>query len=78
MGNGFFFAHDHLRKDIRTFVPARVASIENAGKNFERPANFSLEKHLRDSFGVHAGKADYDIVIRFNESAANYVREKMA
>jgi predicted DNA-binding transcriptional regulator YafY len=75
-GEWFLFAHDHLRKDIRTFVPARVTSIENTGRKFERPASFSLEKHLRDSFGVHAGKADYNIVIRFNESAADYIREK--
>jgi proteasome accessory factor B len=46
------------------------------GKTFERPQKFSLEKRLRDSFGVHSGEGDYEVVIRFNARAADYVREK--
>ena len=75
-GEWYLFAYDHARKDIRTFVPARVQSVKLTGKTFERPQKFSLEKRLRDSFGVHSGKGEYEVVIRFNSRAADYIREK--
>ena len=75
-GEWFLFAHDHARKDIRTFVPARIQSVKPTGKTFERPQKFSLEKRLRDSFGVYSGEGEYEVVIRFNARAADYVREK--
>ena len=75
-GEWFLFAYDHARKDIRTFVPARIESAKPTGKAFERPQKFSLEKRLRDSFGVHSGEGEYTVVIRFNPRAADYVREK--
>lgn len=75
-GEWYLFAHDHARKDIRTFVPARIQSVKPTGKLFERPQKFSLEKRLRDSFGVHSGAGEFDVIIRFNARAADYVREK--
>ena len=75
-GEWFLFAWCHLRKDIRTFVPARIQAIEPTGKTFARPQKFSLEKRLRDSFGVQSGQGSFDVVIRFNELVADYIREK--
>ena len=70
------FAFDHLRRDIRTFAPARIRSIKPTGRTFDRPRKFSLEKRLRDSFGVHSGEGHYHIVIRFNARVGDYIREK--
>ena len=75
-GEWFLFAHCHLRNDIRTFVPARILEIKPTGQAFVRPHKFSLEKRLRDSFGVLAGQGEFDVVIRFDELAADYIREK--
>lgn len=75
-GDWFLFAYCHLRKDIRTFVPSRILSVEPTGRRFQRPKDFSIENALRDSFGVHSGKAEYHVVIRFNELIADYIREK--
>ncbi len=75
-GEWFLFAFDHARKDIRTFVPARIQSVQMTGKIFETTHKFSLEKRLRDSFGVVSGYGEYNVVIRFNARAADYVREK--
>ena len=75
-GEWFLFAWCHLRKDIRTFVPARIQAIDITGKTFERPQKFSLEKRLRDSFGVQSGQGSFDVVIRFNELVSDYIREK--
>jgi predicted DNA-binding transcriptional regulator YafY len=75
-GEWYLFAFDHARKDIRTFAPARIKSVKPTGKIFARPEKFSLEKRLRDSFGVHSGKGAHEVIIRFNARAADYVREK--
>jgi proteasome accessory factor B len=75
-GEWFLFALDHARKDIRTFAPARIESAAPTGKTFERSQKFSLEKRLRDSFGVHAGEGKFAVVIRFAPRAADYIREK--
>ncbi len=75
-GEWYLFAFDHLRKDIRTFAPGRILSVQPTGRHFERPQKFSLEKRLRDSFGVHSGEGEFEVVIRFNDRVADYVREK--
>ncbi len=75
-GEWFLFAFDHARNDIRTFVPARIGDVELTGKTFARPARFSLEKRLHDSFGVVSGAGEFNVVIRFDEFAAGYIREK--
>ena len=75
-GEWFLFAFDHARKDIRTFAPARIQSAKSTGKTFERSQKFSLENRLRDSFGVHAGEGKFEVVIRFEPRAADYIREK--
>ncbi len=75
-GEWFLFAYDHLRKDFRKFVPARVQEVELTGRTFTRMRKFSLEKMLGDSFGVHSAEGAFDVVLRFNARAADYVREK--
>jgi proteasome accessory factor B len=75
-GEWFLFAYDHLRKDIRTFVPARIKSLKATGNTFAQPRKFSPEQRLRDSFGVHSGQGEFEVVVRFNEQVADYIREK--
>ena len=75
-GEWFLFAFDHLREDIRTFVPARIRAVKRTGKTFAHQHKFSLERRLRDSFGVHSGHGEFDVVIRFNGRVADYIREK--
>jgi predicted DNA-binding transcriptional regulator YafY len=75
-GEWFLFAWDHLRKDLRTFVPSRIQSVAATGRKFERPQNFSLDKTLSGSFGVHSAEGHFDVVIRFDSEVADYIREK--
>ena len=75
-GEWFLFAHDHLRKSLRTFVPARIRSMQETGAKFKRPSNFSLERTLQDSFGVRSGSQATQVQIRFSEKVADYIREK--
>jgi proteasome accessory factor B len=75
-GEWFLFAFDHLRKDLRTFVPARIKAVRPTGNIFERRQAFSLDKRLRGSFGVQSDQGEFEVVIRFNERVAEYIREK--
>jgi proteasome accessory factor B len=75
-GEWFLFAHDHARKDIRKFVPARIQAIKPTGQTFERSEKFSLENELRHSFGVHSGEGKFEVVLRFSPRAADIIREK--
>ena len=75
-GEWFLFAYCHLRNDIRTFVPSRIQEAELTGKTFIRPQKFSLEKRLRDTFGVVTGQGEFEVVIRFDELVSDYIREK--
>jgi proteasome accessory factor B len=75
-GEWYLFAFDHLRKDIRTFVPARIRDLRVTGRKFERRRHFSLEDRLKDSFMVHSGEGSYRVVLRFSPVAADYIREK--
>jgi proteasome accessory factor B len=75
-GEWFLFAWCHLRQDIRTFAPARIKDMAETGKTFLRPAKFSLDKRLQNSFGVRSGNEQFNIVVRFNEIVADYIREK--
>lgn len=75
-GDWYLFAFDHLRKDLRRFVPARIVSATPTGKTFTRPAKFELQKLLQDSFGVRSKEGDFVVVLRFDPSVADYLREK--
>jgi proteasome accessory factor B len=75
-GEWFLFAYDHLRKDIRTFVPARMKALRKTGRTFPKPQKFSLDQRLRGSFGVRSGEGAYEVVIRFDAHVADYIREK--
>ena len=75
-GDWYLFAHDQARKAIRTFAPVRILSASPTGKTFARPEKFHLDQQLRDSFGVHSHVGEFDVVIRFEESVSDYIREK--
>lgn len=75
-GEWYLFAHDHLRKALRTFVPARILAAEPTGHTFKRPTRFSVDRQLRDSFGVRSAEGNFTVVIRFHPRVADYIREK--
>lgn len=75
-GEWYLFAHDHLRKAVRTFVPARIQSVAGTGKTFTPPTRFSVDRELRDSFGVHSAQGEFEVMIRFSPRVADYIREK--
>ena len=75
-GEWFLFAWCHLRKDFRTFVPARVREVRTDGTRFKPSKKFDLDRILRDSFGVHSGEGEFEVIVRFDAAVADYIREK--
>ena len=65
------------RKALRTFVLARMENAKLGTATFDRPANFSIEKHLKDSFGVFTGGGSHTVRLRFNAFAGQLVRERI-
>lgn len=62
--------------EIRTLKVSRILSAETTGQSFRRPADFSLVRHIQDSFGIFSDpSAPCKIRIRFEGWAAANVRE---
>lgn len=75
-GQWYLFAMDKARRDIRTFVLARIQDVPKPGKPFEKPEDFSLTDRLMGSFGVFKGTGDFRVKIEFDAFAAQLVRER--
>jgi proteasome accessory factor B len=75
-GQWYLFAYDLMRKDIRKFVPGRMRNLRVRETRFERPANFSVDKYLKGSFGVFSGGELRRVRIRFDAFAGRLVKEK--
>lgn len=73
----YLFGFDLDRQQMRTFAIGRMKDVHLTGKKFVRPADFSLTKHLGDSFGVFSadGKPQ-EVRIRFDAFATRLVRER--
>ncbi len=52
----YLFGYDLARRQLRTFALPRMRKVRNTKARFKRPADFSISKHLGDSFGVFTGK----------------------
>jgi predicted DNA-binding transcriptional regulator YafY len=73
----YCFGYDIIRREMRTFVLARMRNAAETGQTFIKSAKFSLKEHLKDSLGVFSGKAKHTIRIRFDKFAAQLVRERV-
>ena len=72
----YLFGHDLERGQLRTFALPRMRDVHLASKRFHRPADFSISKILRGSFGAHSGKKKHHIKLQFDPFAARLVAER--
>ena len=72
----YLFGFDLARQQLRTFALPRMRKVRDTRARFRRPADFSISKHLTDSFGVFSGKARHRVRIRFDPFAARLVSER--
>jgi proteasome accessory factor B len=72
----YLFGFDLARKQLRTFALPRMRNARATGIKFRRPPEFSLARHLGDSFGVFKGTGRERVRIRFDAFAARLVAER--
>jgi proteasome accessory factor B len=72
----YLFGFDLARQQLRTFALTRMRKARDTNVRFERPADFSISKHLSDSFGVFSGKERHKVRIRFDAFSAQLVNER--
>lgn len=72
----YLFAHDLVRRGGRTFALPRIQGKPRLGARFKRPDDFSLPRHLAQSFGVFSGAGNHRIRIGFTPFAARLIRER--
>jgi predicted DNA-binding transcriptional regulator YafY len=73
----YLFGHDLERGQLRTFALPRMRDVRLTSKRFHRPADFSIGKILRGSFGAHSGKKKHRIKLQFDSFAARLVAERI-
>jgi len=73
----YCFGHDIDRREMRTFVLARMRNAVGTGQAFAKSKRFSLQDHLKNSLGVFSAKGRHNIRIRFDKFAAQLVRERV-
>jgi len=72
----YLFGFDLARDQMRTFVLTRMRGVRRTVARFHRPADFSINKHLSESFGVFSGHGHYPVRIRFDALAGQLVSER--
>lgn len=75
-GQWYLFGLDTGRNEIRTFVLARMRAVRIQKRTFARPSGFSVQKLLKDSFGVIEGGKPVLVRVRFDAFSAALVRER--
>jgi proteasome accessory factor B len=73
----YCFANDVDRREMRTFVLARMRKVIGTGQTFIKSQKFSLQDYLKNSLGVFSSKGTYNIRVRFDKFAAQLVRERI-
>ena len=68
------FGFDVDRKDMRTFVLARLSKPVLTKRRFTVSQKFDLNKHLAGSLELYRGEDDYEIVVELDAWAADDVR----
>jgi proteasome accessory factor B len=72
----YCFGQDIDRREMRTFVLARMRNAVGTGQTFTKSKKFTLQNHLKDSLGVFSAKGKYNIRLRFDKFAAQFIRER--
>ncbi len=72
----YLFAEDLERAQLRTFALPRMRHVRLTSKRFHRPADFSITKVLRGSFGAFSGGKKHRIRLEFDPFAARLVAER--
>jgi predicted DNA-binding transcriptional regulator YafY len=72
----YLVGFDLERGALRTFALPRIGEVVTTAVEFERPEDFSPEKFFSSALGVLGGEGNFAVVIRFDATVAERVRER--
>lgn len=72
----YLIARCRLRQDFRYFHLARVQAWDVLDERFELLPDFDMTAYLRRAFRLEQGPDSYEVIVRFAEPSARYVRER--
>ena len=72
----YVVCRDKDRRAKRTFALVRMRKVRLPGRHFKRPKDFDIHRHLKDAFGIFAGKKTVRVRVEFDAWAARLIREK--
>ncbi|MBD3182520.1 WYL domain-containing protein [Candidatus Poribacteria bacterium] len=75
-GDWYLIAYCHNREAVRDFLAGRVRKWKLLPSTFNISRNFSLDKYLQTGFMAERAEEPVDIVIKFDEYQARWIRER--
>lgn len=69
-------AEDTAKRAWRNFLLPRIQSIDTSHRRFTPPPPEKIKSHLAGSLGRFTGDEEIEVRLRFNATAAPYVRER--
>ena len=73
----YLFGRDlHREGSIRTFALTRMTGLARTGRRTRVPERFSLDEHLKGSFGVFSSQAAETVRLCFDPFSARLIRER--
>lgn len=72
----YLIGFDAGKRAMRTFAVSRMAGMVMSNKPFTRPANFNAGDYLQGSFGIFKGEENIEVVVDFDDWAADLIRER--
>ena len=72
----YLIAHDVSKNALRNFALSRIHSVTLTAESFNLPATFTIETHLKGSFGIFQSTGDFEVVVDFDVWAGQLVRER--
>lgn len=76
-GDWYVVGYCHLRDKIRTFSLARIGTAKKRTERFSMPEDFDFRRLSASQFGIHWGKNEIEVKIRFARPAAAFIRERI-
>lgn len=74
--NWYLDAFDHGRNALRLFAVDRIASPEPTGEPARDLPDRELDEHYASAFGIFAGKANKEALLRFSAGRARWVADE--
>lgn len=74
--NWYLDAWCHMRGGLRSFALERIAALTVSGEVAEEVDDETLSEHFQAAYGIFAGPAEYEAILRFSPEVARWVADE--